>query len=72
MPKSIYTDKNYFDQRFGNLDTAISGVHEMLGKHEKRISSLEKFKTQIIFGVSLVMTTITLLGDQIKKKLGWV
>lgn len=70
MTKPIYTDKNYFDQRFGSLDEAISSIHGMLEKHGERITVLEGFRGQLIFFVGVVMAVITFLGDAVKKRLG--
>ena len=54
--KDVYDIVNRFDEKLDKLET--------------RVGSLEGFRGQIVIVVSVVMTTITLFGDQIKKKIG--
>ena len=74
MPKKLYTDRDYLDQKFETLEKLMISVKECAERNTQEITILKKFKDEVVIRAGLMMAILsvvfTLLKDWILEKLG--
>ncbi len=75
MTKRLYTDRDYLEQRFNNLEKILAEIKEVNVTYGKRIGILEKWKDEIVIKTGVVAAIIavafTLFKDWLLEKLGF-
>lgn len=74
MANRMFTDKDYLEQRFNNLEVILEEIKQINVSYGKRISSLERWKDEIVIKTGIVAAIIsvafTLFKDWILEKFG--
>lgn len=74
MANRMFTDKDYLEQRFNNLEVILEEIKQINVSYGKRISSLERWKDEIViktgFVAAIISVIFTLFKDWVLEKFG--